>query len=233
MIHARATLHVVPAARGRGSFLGAAGVEPSPGTFFPAHHDRAPPDAEELVGAGRVAPLMRVRFRLSLKLAVLVVAAVVVTAASGCLAAIVIGRAALKASALEEAEDRVEIYARAIGLYVDHAVAVLETTASFPVIRRFALDRSLASLVLARSSVFESIMLLRPDGAVHLLEPRDLERRFGRGEVTSEAWFRAVAERRITIVSDLQRRQRDLGRHVVADRPAVPRSSGWGARCSR
>jgi signal transduction histidine kinase len=143
------------------------------------------------------------RLRLSPKLALLVVVAVVVSAAAASLAAIVVGRAVLRTEALEEADDRVEIYARAVEFYLDQARAVLETTASFPLIRRFAIDRDLVAGVVGKAKVFEYLMLLRADGSVFLLEPLALQRRLSHDNLAFHAWFRKVVTTRTTVVSDL------------------------------
>jgi signal transduction histidine kinase/CheY-like chemotaxis protein len=145
----------------------------------------------------------RPRVRLSLKLALLVVLAVMLTAATGCLAAIVIGRSVLKTEALAEADERVEMYARAIEFYLDHARAVLETTANFPVIRGFAIDHELARPVLDKATVFEYVVLLRGNGDVHLLEPPVLERQLSHRNLAFHPWFRDVVQTGATVVSDL------------------------------
>jgi signal transduction histidine kinase/CheY-like chemotaxis protein len=147
--------------------------------------------------------MRRPRVRLSLKLALLVVVAVVLTAATGCVAAIAIGRSVLKTEALAEADERLEIYARAIEFYLDHARAGLETTANVPAIQRFSIDRELATLVVGKATVFEYVVLLGRNGDVHLLEPVALERDLSHRNLAFHPWFRDVVQTGATVVSDL------------------------------
>ncbi len=143
------------------------------------------------------------RIRLPVKLALLVILAVGLTAAAASLAAIGIGRSVMKTDALAEVEDRAEVYARAVAFYLDHARAVLETTASFPPLKSFAIDRDLAGLVVGKASVFEYVMLLRVDGTVHLLEPQALEQQLSHRNLAFHPWFGDVTRARVTVVSDL------------------------------
>jgi signal transduction histidine kinase len=159
--------------------------------------------------------------RLSVKLPLLVVLAVVLTAGAGVLLGISIGRSTLRAQTLEANVHNVQTYASAIGVYLDNARSVLETTAHLPEITDFASPRlvdpalhglpagvdvpkrKIAALILEHSKVFEYIMLLQADGSVYLLEPYDLQVKLSRGDLAFAAWYKRLMSTGQTVVSDL------------------------------
>jgi len=159
--------------------------------------------------------------RLSVKLPLLVVLAAVLTAGAGGLLGISIGRSTLRAQTLEANVHNVQTYASAIGVYLDNARSVLETTAHLPEITDFASawlvdpalhglpagvdvpKRKIAALILEHSKVFEYIMLLQADGSVYLLEPYDLQVKLSRGDLAFAAWYKRLMSTGQTVVSDL------------------------------
>jgi|SRR5437667_3115836 len=78
------------------------------------------------------------RARLTLKLPVLVVGAVLLTAATVAVLAISIGRGILRQAALEELVERREVYASAIDFYIGGARGLIGVTADQPAMREFA-----------------------------------------------------------------------------------------------
>jgi hypothetical protein len=139
--------------------------------------------------------------RLSLKLPVLIVLAVLLTAGASSLLAIVIGRSIVRATALEANINSVQTYASAIDFYLNNARSDLETTADLleitdmtsarfidPVQHGLPADidlpkRAIAAWLLEHSKVFEYILLLQADGSVYLLEPYDLQDKLSRNDL--------------------------------------------------
>ena len=96
-----------------------------------------------------------------------------------------------------------EMYASAVLSYVEGARSLLSSTAELPQVRPLAQPREMAALVLAQSDVFEYVMLLKPDGAMAILEPRTLEERLSHRDLSFNAWFGEVRRTNRTVVSDL------------------------------
>jgi signal transduction histidine kinase len=141
--------------------------------------------------------------RLMVKLPVVVVGAILFTAAASGVVAVVIGRHVLRQAALNESVHRVEIYSSAIVYYVASARSLLTTTAESPNLTTVAGARNLAARVLAHSGVFEYVMFLTADGMVEMLEPRTLEERLSHRDLSFNAWFGEVRRTNRTVVSDL------------------------------
>ena len=161
------------------------------------------------------------RARLTLKLPVLVVGAVLLTAATVAVLAISIGRGILRHAALEELVERREVYASAVDFYIGGARGLIGVTADQPAMREFArhwltpsaapvdpaaiegFRRALAATVLQHADAFEYLMLLKPDGTVYVLEPRRLERELSHRNLAFAAWYKDALAAPDTVVSDL------------------------------
>jgi len=161
------------------------------------------------------------RARLTLKLPVLVVGAVLLTAATGAVLAISIGRGILRQATLAELVERREIYASAVDFYIGGARGLIGVTADRPVMREFArhwlvpsahsvdpaaietFRRILAATILQHADAFEYLMLLKPDGTIYVLEPGRLERELSRRDVAFTAWYKDALAAPDTVVSDL------------------------------
>jgi signal transduction histidine kinase len=160
------------------------------------------------------------RGRLTVKLPLLVVAAVLLTASAATFLSVYIAREVLRRQTLTEVIERREIYANAIEFYLKGATSVIAISAERPLVVEFA-ERWLASadpppaavlarfreifggVVLRNSEVFEHLMLLRSDGAVYLIEPRALERGVSHRDMSFAAWYKEVARAPRLVVSDL------------------------------
>jgi len=161
------------------------------------------------------------RLNLSVKLPLLVLLAVVMTASASSLIAIFVGRGILRRQALEEDLSDAQIYTHAIELYLDYARSLLETAVGSPGIsglvatrsaglasRRLpagteARERDVAARRLRHSKVFEYIMYLRPDGSGYLVEPYALEAELSRWDLGYTSWYEKVMRNRQTVISDL------------------------------
>jgi signal transduction histidine kinase len=161
------------------------------------------------------------RARLTLKLPVLVVGAVLLTAATVAVLAISIGRGILRQGALEELVERREVYASAVDFYIGGARGLIGVTADRPAMREFArhwltpsaapadaaaiegFRRALAATVLQHADAFEYLMLLKPDGTVYVLEPARLERELSHRNLAFAAWYKDALAAFDTVVSDL------------------------------
>ena len=161
------------------------------------------------------------RARLTLKLPVLVVGAVLLTAATVAVLAISIGRGILRQAALEELVERREVYASAVDFYIGGARGLIGVTADRPAMKEFArhwltpsaapvdpaaiegFRRALAATVLQHADAFEYLMLLKPDGTVYVLEPRRLERELSHRNLAFAAWYKDALAAPDTVVSDL------------------------------
>ena len=161
------------------------------------------------------------RARLTLKLPVLVVGAVLLTAATVAVLAISIGRGILRQAALEELVERREVYASAVDFYIGGARSLIGVTADRPAMKEFArrwltpsaepadptaiegFRRALAATVLQHADAFEYLMLLKPDGTIFVLEPARLERELSHRNLAFAAWHKDVLAAPDTVVSDL------------------------------
>ncbi len=161
------------------------------------------------------------RARLTLKLPVLVVSAVLLTAATVAVLAISIGRGILRQAALQELVERREVYASAVDFYIGGARGLIGVTADRPAMREFArhwltpsaapadpaaieeFRRALAVTVLQHADAFEYLMLLKPDGTVYVLEPARLERELSHRNLAFAAWYKDALAAPDTVVSDL------------------------------
>ncbi len=161
------------------------------------------------------------RIRLSIKLPILIVLAVVITALAANLLAIFIGRNIMRTRALETNINSVQAYSSAISLYLDNARSVLETTANLPEMKHLASALSVspkplrlmihgsrsecktAELILEHSKVFEYVMLLRPDGGIYHLDPAGLKTKFSHHDQAFTAWYKELMKTSQTVVSNL------------------------------
>ena len=141
--------------------------------------------------------------KLTVKLPVVVVGAILLTAAASGAVSVVIGRYVLRQAALDDSVHRLEAYSSAIVLYVESARSLLTTTAGSPNLSTLAAPREVAARVLAHSDVFEYLMFITPQGIVTMLEPRALEARLSHRDLSFNAWFGEVRRANRTIVSDL------------------------------
>jgi signal transduction histidine kinase len=161
------------------------------------------------------------RARLTLKLPVLVVGAVLLTAATVAVLAISIGRGILRQAALEELVERREVYASAVDFYIGGARGLIGVTADRPAMKEFArhwltpsaapadpaaiegFRRALAATVLQHADAFEYLMLLKPDGTIYVLEPARLESELSHRNLAFAAWYKDALAAPDTVVSDL------------------------------
>ena len=162
------------------------------------------------------------RIPLRVKLPVLIILAVALTAGAGSFTALFLGRTILRREALEANIDNVEAYASAVRFYLDNARSLLETTASLPEVTNFAsvrfIDstlhglpltvdmpkREVAARILKHSRVFEEIMLLRANGSVYLVEPFDFQVRLSRSDVSYADWYKRLMATGETVMSNLR-----------------------------
>ena len=162
------------------------------------------------------------RISLLVKLPVLLVLAVALTAGAGSILALYLGRSILRKEALETNIDNVEAYRSAVSFYLENARSLLETTASLPEITNFASSplvdstlhglpstvdrpkREVAARILKHSRVFEEIMLLRADGTVYLVEPFDYQIRLSRSDVSYAGWYKRLMATGQTVMSNLR-----------------------------
>ena len=162
------------------------------------------------------------RIPLLVKLPVLIILAVVLTAGTGSVLALFLGRSILRREALERSIGNVEAYKTAVRFYLDNARSLLETTASLPEITNFASSRfidptlhglpptvdmpkrEVAARILKHSRVFEDIMLLRADGTVYLVEPFDFQIRLSRSDLSYTDWYKRLMATGQTVMSNLR-----------------------------
>jgi signal transduction histidine kinase len=158
---------------------------------------------------------------LSAKLPGLIVLAVLLTAMTSGLLAMIIGRNMLHATALEANITSVQTYAGAVAFYLHSARSDLETTAALLEVLDLTLarvvdprlhgvpadvelpTRTIAARLLEHSHVFEYLMLLQADGSVYLLEPYELQRTLSRHDLAFTAWYKDVMRTGRTVISDL------------------------------
>jgi signal transduction histidine kinase len=161
------------------------------------------------------------RGRLTVKLPLLVVAAVLLTASAAACLAVYVSREVLRRQALVDVVERREIYANAIEFYLKGAVSLIAISAERPRVVEFASQwlgspgraappavverfrEIFGGVVLRNSEVFEYLMLLRSNGDVYLLEPRGLERELSHRSMSFAAWFKDVVRTSGLVVSDL------------------------------
>jgi signal transduction histidine kinase len=159
--------------------------------------------------------------RLSLKLPMLIIMAVLLTAGACGLLAIVLGRRIMQETVLEANINSAQTYASAIDFYLNNARSDLETTADLSEITRMMsaqfvdptqpglgveidrAKRAIAAKILKHSKVFEYIVLLQADGFVYLLEPYALQFKLSRHDLAFTAWYKDVIRSGATVISDL------------------------------
>lgn len=159
--------------------------------------------------------------RLSVKLPVLVVLAVLLMAVAGSLLAIFIGRNTLRTRELGHNVEAANAYAGAVNSYLDNARSILETTAGLSEIKDFATVRfinpalhgipasvdkpkhKVAGLILKHSEIFEYVMLLQAEGSVYMLEPYDLQIKLSHHNLAFTDWYKKLMSTGNTVISDL------------------------------
>ncbi len=161
------------------------------------------------------------RIPLLVKLPLLTVATVLLTAGASSVVAIWIGRGVVRTSVVEENLSDVRVYAHTIMLYLDSARSLLETASGSPGLAGFISgqsggqaarglpvaseerERDIAAGRLKYSKVFEYMMLLRPDGSVYFMEPRELQDRLSHTDLSYTAWYKKLLNTGRTTMSDL------------------------------
>lgn len=141
--------------------------------------------------------------KLTLKMPAVVVSAILLTAVGTGAVSVGIGRYYLRQTTLDHMLQNAEIYAGATLSYVGGARSLLATTAELPQLKSLAQPRELAVLALGQSDVFEYVMLLTPDGAIEVLEPRALEGQLSHRDLSFSAWFTELRRTHRSVVSDL------------------------------
>jgi signal transduction histidine kinase len=141
--------------------------------------------------------------RLAVKLPVLIVVAVVLTAAMGGSLAIYLSRSVMRATRHAANAASVQSYASTIALYLEKSRTDLEAGVDLAIMAGSIPSREGVARVLRRSAEFEYVMLLRTDGGVDMLEPSPLEARLSRRNLAFMAWHRDVLKTGGTVVSDL------------------------------
>lgn len=159
--------------------------------------------------------------RLSVKLPVLVVLAVLLMAVAGSLLAIFIGRSTLRTRELAHNVEAAKAYASVVNSYLENARSILETTVGLSEIKDFATvrfinpvlhgipasadkpKRKVAALILKHSQIFEYVMLLKADGSVYMLEPYDLQINLSHHNLAFTTWHKKLMSTGKTVISDL------------------------------
>ena len=159
--------------------------------------------------------------KLSIKLPVLIVLSVFVSALIIFALGAYVTRNSLRAVEMEANSHSVHAYADAVSFYLGEACSALETTVALPQIADFASaglvdpalhgvpanaampQRNVAASMLKNSRVFEYIMLLRVDGTIYLLEPYELQVKAFRGNLVFKDWYSELMSGGKTVISDL------------------------------
>jgi signal transduction histidine kinase len=141
--------------------------------------------------------------KLTFKLPAIVVGAILLTTIVSGAVSIVIGRQAIRQTTLDHMLHNAGTYAGAVLSHIDGARAVLATVAALPQFGSPARAREAAALVLAQSDTFEYVMLLTPEGATTMVEPRSLEVLLSHRDLSFSAWFGELRRANRSIVSDL------------------------------
>lgn len=148
------------------------------------------------------------RHSLAFKLPALVVAGVLLSAATGTALALVAGHNLLREQAIESTNRKLDGYLNGVEQYLDRARDTLALSA-FPLSSNASAPQSLeaqqvvADNVLRISPMFEYIMLLNAAGRPKLLRPAPLERQKGMLSLAGHEWFREAATGR-AFVGDLE-----------------------------
>jgi signal transduction histidine kinase len=158
---------------------------------------------------------------LLIKLPALVVLAVILTAGSASLVALLVGRDLLQKAAVADNRSDLGMYADAIGMYLDSARWLLQTAvvlpdytdltptrqrgsgAPDPTGNAASAQRGFASRRVQYSTVFAYVMLLRKDGWISLLEPYALEKKLSRRDLGYTRWYQTVTSTGQATVSEL------------------------------
>jgi len=159
--------------------------------------------------------------KLSVKLPLLIVLSVFVSALIIFALGAYVTRNSLRAVEMEANSNSVHAYASTTSFYLEEARSALETTAALPQITDFASaglvdpalhgvpadaampQRNVATLMLKNSKVFECIMLLRADGTIYLLEPYELQVKTLSGNLAFRNWYQELMSGGGTVISDL------------------------------
>ena len=159
--------------------------------------------------------------KLSVKLPVLIVLSVFVSALIIFALGAYVTRNGLRDIELKEQAISVHAYASAAGFYLEEARSALEIAAALPQITDFASaglvnptlhgvpanaampQRNVAALMLKNSDFFEYIELLKTDGTIYLLEPYELQVKTLRGNLAFRNWYQELMSSGKTVVSNL------------------------------
>ncbi len=159
--------------------------------------------------------------RLPIKLTMIVILAVCLTAMASGVLIIVIGKTDLGIRESAHNVEAVQNYAGAISFYLENARSVLKISSQLPEIIDFTSTRfidpqihglpahvdkgkrNVARDIMKHSKIFKYIMLLRADGSVYFLEPYDLQLKMSHHDLSFFKWYKDLMNSGETIVSDL------------------------------
>lgn len=159
--------------------------------------------------------------KLSVKLPLLIVLSVLVSALAIFALSAYLTRNSLRAIEMEANSRSVHAYASAASSYLEEARSALEIAAALPQITGFAsggpvdpalhgvpadaalLQRDVVASILKNSRVFECMMLLKADGTIYLLEPYELQVKALRGNLAFRSWYLTLMSGGETVISDL------------------------------
>ncbi len=159
--------------------------------------------------------------KLSVKLPLLIVLSVFVSALIIFGLGAYVTRNSLRAVEMEANSNSVHAYASAASIYLAEASSTLEIAAALPQITDFASaglvdpalhgvpadtatpQRNVAALIVKNSKFFQYITLLKADGTIYLLEPYELQVKTLRGNLAFQNWYQELMSSGKTVISDL------------------------------
>ncbi len=159
--------------------------------------------------------------KLSVKLPVLIVLSVFLSALIIFALGTYVTRTSLRSIEMAANRNSVHAYAGAVSFYLEEAGSALEIAAALPQITDFAsgglvdpalhgvpanaamAQRNVAASILKSSDIFEYIMLLKTDGTIYLLEPYELQAKTLRGNLAYQNWCAELMRSGKNVISDL------------------------------
>jgi signal transduction histidine kinase len=141
--------------------------------------------------------------KLALRLPLIVGAAFIAFAALSSVLLIVAGRRTLARSELEHLSLNAADYGAAITLYLKSAREELALASQMMDTASTRQQSRIMTVVARRSSVFAYLYLLRADGSMVMVEPKDLFAKLYQKNFAFRAWFRAVISTGAPTISDL------------------------------
>jgi signal transduction histidine kinase len=149
---------------------------------------------------------MRVALRLPLIVAVAFLAFAMLTSAI----LIVAGRKVLADVEIEHLSLDASYYASAIQFYLKSARNVLEVAAQTidpnsmdTMVRTRSPKGGILNFIASHSSVFEFLMLVKPDGTIVIIEPENFEKNLYRKNIAFKDWFRELHKSGSPVISNL------------------------------